>query len=81
MKLEQYISEIRNIQRRYNCTPSEALGKFIMNLATMKEHFGSNPHLNFHELGQQWNRLNSEERNAQRESTLKLLTKSPMRGP
>ena len=58
-----------------------AMNRFITNLTTMKEHHKGCPHINFHELGQHWNRLLSEEKVAQKAETLnRLKTYSGSRG-
>ena len=64
--LEDYLSEIRAV----------GLDKFIVNLAVMKEQNPGAPKLNFHELGQSWNRLPSDERVAQREKVARVLSRS-----
>ena len=64
--LEDYLSEIRTV----------GLDKFIVNLAAMKEQNPGAPRLNFHELGQAWNKLPSDERIAQREKVTRMLSRS-----
>lgn len=57
-----------------------ALQCFIANLTTMKEHYEGCPELNYHELGQQWNKLLSKEKVAQKAETLARLQKYPRSG-
>ena len=57
-----------------------ALQCFIANLTTMKEHYEGCPDLNYHELGQQWNKLLSKEKVAQKSETLARLQKYPRGG-
>lgn len=57
-----------------------ALQCFIANLTTMKEHYEGCPELNYHELGQQWNKLLSKEKVAQKAETLARLQKYPRNG-
>lgn len=64
--LEDYLSEIRTV----------GLDKFIINLAVMKEQNPGAPKLNFHELGQAWNKLPSDERIAQKEKVARMLSRS-----
>lgn len=64
--LEDYLSGIRTV----------GLDKFIVNLAVMKEQNPGAPKLNFHELGQAWNKLSSDERIAQREKVARMLSRS-----
>lgn len=66
MNLEDYLAEIRAV----------GLDKFIVNLAAMKEQNPGAPKLNFHELGQEWNKLSSAERIAQRANVAKILSRS-----
>lgn len=61
-------------------SPETALQCFIANLTTMKEHYSGCPELNFHELGQQWNKLLSKEKVAQKHETLARLRKYPRNG-
>ena len=63
-----------------NMTIEVALQCFIANLTTMKEHYKGCPELNFHELGQQWNKLLSKEKVEQRAETLARLKKYPRSG-
>ena len=64
--LEDYLSEIRAV----------GLDKFIVNLSVMKEQYPGAPKLNFHQLGQEWNKLTSGERIAQRGAVVKILARS-----
>ena len=57
-----------------------ALQCFIANLSTMKEHYKGCPNLNFHELGQQWNKLLSKEKVEQKADALARLKKYPRSG-
>ncbi len=63
--LSNYMSEIRAV----------GLDKFLVNLAVMKEQNPGASQLNFHELGQAWNKLPSAERLAQRETVEKMLNR------
>lgn len=63
-----------------NMTPEVAAQCFIANLTTMKEHYKGCPELNYHELGQQWNKLLSKEKVAQKAETLARLQKYPRSG-
>ena len=61
-------------------TAEVAMQCFIANLATMKEHYKGCPELNYHELGQRWNKLPSKEKVAQKTETLARLRKYPRNG-
>ena len=63
-----------------NMTVEVALQCFIANLTTMKEHYEGCPDLNYHELGQQWNKLLSKEKVSQKAETLARLQKYPRNG-
>ena len=63
-----------------NMSAEVALQCFIANLTTMKEHYTGCPELNYHELGQQWNKLLSKEKVAQKAETLARLQKYPRNG-
>lgn len=63
-----------------NMNPEVAMQCFIANLTTMKEHYTGCSHLNYHELGQQWNKLLSKEKVAQKAETLARLQKYPRNG-
>lgn len=61
-------------------TAEVALQCFIENLVTMKEHYKGCPELNYHELGQHWNKLLSKEKVAQKAETLARLQRYPRNG-
>ena len=61
-------------------TAEVAVQCFIANLSTMKEHYKGCPELNYHELGQQWNKLLSKDKVAQKAETLARLQKHPRGG-
>ena len=61
-------------------TAEVALQCFVENLVTMKEHYKGCPELNYHELGQYWNKLLSKEKVAQKAETLARLQKYPRNG-
>lgn len=74
-QLSDYTSHIQRMAEHKKCPVEIALQCFIANLTTMKEHFTGAPDLNYHEIGQQWNKLLSKEKVAQRADTLARLTK------
>lgn len=73
-----HILKLANVNE--GMTPEVALQCFIANLTTMKEHYIGCPDLNYHELGQQWNKLLSKEKVAQKAETLARLQKYPRNG-
>lgn len=74
--LSNYVAEIHSVATACKCSPEVAVDKFITNLTTMKEHNKGASELNFHELGQQWNKLGYKEKNKQRAAVLQQVTKS-----
>lgn len=78
--LVNYTNNILKIAAANNLAVEVALQRFIENLATMKEHYKGCPELNYHELGQQWNKLLSREKVAQKAETLARLQKYPRNG-
>lgn len=79
-QLNNYTHQILRIADRQGCTTDVALQCFIANLTTMKEHYEGADGLNYHELGQQWNKLLSKEKVAQKAETRARLTKYPRSG-
>ena len=63
-----------------NMSVETALQCFIANLSTMREHYKGCPNLNYHELGQRWNKLLSAEKVAQKAEALARLQKYPRGG-
>ena len=61
-------------------TLETALQSFIVNLSIMREHYKGCSELNFHDLGQQWNKLLSKEKVEQKDETLARLKKYPRSG-
>lgn len=79
--LINYTTHILKIAAAQESVTAEvALQCFIENLTTMKEHYRGCPELNYHELGQQWNKLLSKEKVAQKAETLARLRKYPRSG-
>ena len=76
--LVDHTNNILKIAAKNQMTAEVALQCFITNLTTMKEHYEGCPELNYHALGQQWNRLLSKEKVAQKAETLARL-KKPVR--
>lgn len=78
--LVNYTQDIRNIAETNKASVAEALQMFISNLTTMREHYAGASHLNYHQLGQQWNKLLSDEKVAQKADTFARLSKHVTRG-
>lgn len=74
--LKDYVRDIQSIATENNCTWEQAVDKFIVNLTTMKPHYKGADDINFHELGQHWNRLKYKEKNAQKAAVLQQTPKS-----
>ena len=79
--LVDYTNHVLKIAAANRDVPAEvALQYFIENLTCMKEHHKGCSELNYHELGQQWNRLLSVEKVTQRSEALARLKKYPKAG-
>lgn len=74
-QLSAYTTHILRIADTQKCTVEVALQCFIANLTTMKEHYEGASDLNYHEIGQQWNKLLSKEKVAQKAETKARLMK------
>ena len=75
-QLSNYMQEIKSIASTNGCTSEVALNYFLVNLTTMHEHYQGASELNYHQLGQDWNRLTSREKVAQKKDALSTLAKS-----
>lgn len=74
--LSDYTSDILKLAAKNpEMSIEAALQCFIENLACMREHYQGCPQLNYHTLGQQWNKLPSKTRVAQKFETLARLHK------
>lgn len=70
--LADYSGEIRSIAEYAKVSATEAVQLFITNLTTMREFYPGAP-LNYHSLGQQWNKLLSAEKVEQKELVTNLM--------
>ena len=73
--LSDYTASIQNIAKEHECSVEQALGMFIANLATMKEHYAGSKDVDFRKVGQLWNSLSSSERIVQKKDTLMRLSR------
>lgn len=78
--LVNHTHDILKLAAANSVSPEAAVQCFIANLTTMKEHYQGCPHLNFHELGQHWNKLLSKDKVAQKAETLARVHKYPRSG-
>lgn len=69
-QLSDYTAHIKKIADAGNLSVETATQRFIANLTTMKEHYPGASELNYHQLGQQWNKLRSPEKVAQKADVL-----------
>ena len=79
-QLSTYTPHILRLADHNKCSVEVALQCFIANLSTMREYYKGASELNYHELGQHWNRLLSEEKVAQKSDALARLQKYPRSG-
>ena len=73
--LSDHVQAVLNIAQCNEVTVAVAFQYFIANLATMKEHYKGADGLNYHALGQQWNKLLSPEKLAQKAEMASRLAK------
>lgn len=77
--LSKYETELRAYMSRTDKTPEQVVSDFITNLAVMKEQYPFSDNLNFHTIGQAWNRLMSDIRIQQRQEAVAMLQRSTRR--
>lgn len=75
-RLQNYVSQIRQIASENRCGAAQAVRMMITNLNVMHEHYKGASDLNYHQLGQQWNALRYKERNKQQQETIALVAKN-----
>ena len=73
--LNDYTAHVLRIADIQKCTVDVALQCFVANLTTMKEHYEGASDLNYHELGQRWNKLLSRDKVAQKAEARERLSK------
>lgn len=78
--LSDYTHHILKIAEAMHATPDVALQYFITNLTVMKEHYTGASELNYHQLGQQWNKLLSKDKVAQKADARARLSRYAQRG-
>lgn len=78
--LSDYTHDILKIAEENKVTNEVAFQCFLANLSTMHEHYKGAPHLNYNQLGQQWNKLLSKEKVAQKTEAKARLAKYSQRG-
>lgn len=74
-QLSSYTNDIISIAKANGCSYESALNKFVENLVTMKEHYKGANNLNYHELGQQWNKLLNKDKISQKAEALAKLSR------
>lgn len=73
--LSDHVQAVLDIARHNEVPVTVAFQYFIANLATMREHYKGANRLNYHALGQQWNKLLSPEKLAQKAEMSSRLAK------
>lgn len=73
--LSDYLPEINAVATANKLEPDDAVDKFVVNLTTMSGHYSGADSLNFRELGQQWNKLLSKQKVAQKAEVKKMIRK------
>lgn len=75
--LTNYTKDIRSGATSSEVTLEEALNQFIYNLVIMRDHYKIfSSEIDFRALGQQWNRLSSDERNTQKAACYNTLNRA-----
>ena len=74
--LSDYLPEINAVATANKLEPEDAVDKFVVNLTTMSGYYPGADSLNFRELGQQWNKLLSKQKVAQKAEVKKMICKS-----
>ena len=74
--IADYTKSIKAIADRNECGAAEAVNMFIVNLSIMREHHPGASELNYHTLGQEWNKLNYKERNKQQQEAIKAVSRT-----
>ena len=69
-QLSDYTAHIKKIADACHLSVEAATQCFITNLTCMQEHYPGASELNYHQLGQQWNKLRSPEKVAQKADVL-----------
>ena len=57
--------------------PAKAVEHLVVNLRVMRDFYLINPDLNFRDLGQEWNKLSSDDRIKQQRDLVATLKRSP----
>lgn len=78
--LSDYTHKVLQIAEANNVSNETAFQYLLTNLTTMREHYKGAPDLNYHQLGQQWNKLLSKDKVAQKLEARMRLSKYPQRG-
>ena len=74
-QLQDYVQEINAMAQENKVSSTQAVEMFVTNLIVMKPHFPGANNLNFHDLGQQWNKLLSKQKVAQKTEVLKMVAR------
>lgn len=69
--LTDYVDSIHGIATANKVSYPEAVYQFITNLTVMREVNKGAPNINFHTLGQEWNKLLYKEKLSQKTAALK----------
>ena len=75
VNLSDYLPEINAVATTNKLEPEDAVDKFVVNLTTMSGYYPGAESLNFRELGQQWNKLLSKQKVAQKAEVKKMIRK------
>ena len=73
-----YAEDIKAMSKANGTDIARTVEDFIVNLTVMCDHYPGASQLNFHQLGQQWNKLLSRDKLAQKKDIIEFLTTVPV---
>lgn len=76
--LTDHLEDIKGMAKSSGTTMARTVEDFVVNLTVMHGHYPGASQLNFHQLGQQWNKLTSREKVAQKKAAIEQLTTTPI---
>lgn len=75
--LANYEKEVRNYMNIKDLEPAKAAEHLVVNLRVMKDFYPISSDMNFRDLGQEWNKLPSDDRIKQQRDLVATLKRSP----
>lgn len=75
--LANYEKEVRNYMNIKDLEPTKAVEHLVVNLRVMKDFYPISSEMNFRDLGQEWNKLPSDDRIKQQRDLVATLKRGP----